>query len=83
MSILGYIDARAGFVESQLTSVVANVPFQITTGGGANFNVNTSTVTLAGDAWINVREIRIQGRQAPLTLKWTDDNSWEANVPLA
>ena len=33
--------------------------------------------------WIDVREIRFLGSDIPLNVKWTDNNSWEINVPLA
>ncbi|MEO8353178.1 MAG: lamin tail domain-containing protein, partial [Chthoniobacteraceae bacterium] len=50
-----YIDARRASVLSRLPPAVA---FGITTNGGAPFSVNSSSTTLAGTGWINIREFR-------------------------
>jgi hypothetical protein len=78
--ILSYIAQREAFARSQLP---AQVPFAITTNGGAAFTVDTPTTIITGDAWINVREIRLAGLPQPLELTWTDADTWQAEVPLA
>ncbi|MEX2186486.1 MAG: LamG-like jellyroll fold domain-containing protein [Pirellulales bacterium] len=81
--ILGYIGARASFVQSQLAIVAPQVPFAITTNGGGDFSVATPTVTLVGNGWINVDEIRLAGDDGPLDVTWTDQDSWQVVLPLS
>ena len=78
-TLLTYIDQRSAFVRGQLP---AQVPFRITTNNGNNFTTSQSTVTIGGDAWINVKEIRIAGRSGALPLTWSDTDSWSTAVPL-
>jgi hypothetical protein len=78
--ITNYITARRNYVLSQL---MAPVTFAITTNGGANFSVTTPTVTLEGNGWINVREIRLAGSPSPVDLVWTDQDSWRATIPVS
>jgi hypothetical protein len=79
-SILSYIGQRSSFARSQLPAQVA---FNITTNGGQPLEVNTPTTTITGDAWVNVREIRLEGLTEPLALTWLDADTWQATVPLA
>jgi len=79
-SVLNYIDARSTFVRSRLP---AQVPFEITTNGGAPLSVTTPTVTIQGNGWIDVREIRLAGQSTALPVRWTDQDSWQVDVPLA
>jgi hypothetical protein len=81
--ILAYIGARASFVQSQLAIVAPQVPFAITTNGGANFSVSTPTVSLVGNGWIDVDQIRLAGDNQPLDVTWTDQDSWQLELPLA
>ena len=76
---VNYIEARRASILSQLP---ATVPFAITTNGGANFTVNTASTTLAGNGWINVREIRRSDTNAALDLTWTSDTAWTGVVGL-
>jgi hypothetical protein len=81
--ITSYINARRSYVLSQL---MAPVTFAITTNGGSNFAVTTPTVTLEGNGWINVREIRLAGPGgpgSPLEVTWTDQDSWRVTVPVS
>lgn len=77
--ISGYISARRSFVLSQL---LPNVPFEITNNAGNDFSTDTSSVTLTGNGWIDVREIRLAGSDEPLDIEWTDNDSWEVTLPL-
>jgi hypothetical protein len=78
-SSLGYVSQRGNYVLSRLPS---EIPFSITSNGGSDFDHDGSTVTLSGEAWINAREIIIDGTSSPLPLTWIDANSWEVQVPL-
>ncbi|MEX2185755.1 MAG: lamin tail domain-containing protein [Pirellulales bacterium] len=77
---LSYINQRATYVQSQLP---AQVPFVITTNGGADFSVDQPTATIEGNGWINVREIRLAGNATPLAVQWLDVDSWQVTIPLS
>jgi hypothetical protein len=77
--VLSYISQRATSATSMLP---AQVPFVITTNGGNDFSVATPTVTIQGNGWINVREIRLAGNASPLDVRWLDIDSWQVTVPL-
>jgi hypothetical protein len=79
---LSDIGSRASNVRAQINSAIAPIAFAITTNGGADFTVNEPVATLAGDGWVNVREIYIAGQELPLDVQWIDNNSWTATVPL-
>lgn len=74
-----YVESRANSVKSRL---MAQVPFEITTNGGADFAVSNTAVTLQGRGWINVRHIGRTGDPVPLELNWLDDQAWQAVIPL-
>ncbi len=74
-----YINSRRNFVTSRLP---AAIPFEITTNGGANLNVDSAQLTLQGKGWIDVREIRLVGSTTSLPVRWLDDQTWELNVSL-
>ncbi len=75
-----YIGNRASYVTGLINAAVANVTFGITTPDGTTANGTFATVE--GDAWINVRELRLPGSNSPLTVTWLDDNSWRVSVPV-
>ena len=76
-SRLSYITDRSNFVLGQLPS---SIPFTITTNGGADFSVASSTVELTGNAGIDVFTIEVNG--APADLTFTDADSWQLSVPI-
>jgi hypothetical protein len=82
-SYLSGIGSRSANVLSQVKSRVPEVTFAITTGGGDDLEVDTASVVLQGDGWINVREIRLAGSDRPLLVEWTDRDSWRVDVPLS
>ena len=74
----GYVQDRANFV---LRSLPAAIPFAITTNGGGDFSIANTVSNLAGDGWIDVHTIEINGQ--PAILNWTDANSWKTDTHLA
>jgi hypothetical protein len=56
--------------------------FQVTTAGGQDFSVDAADVVLEGEAWIDVREITLEGATEPLPLTWLDAFRWRVTVPL-
>ncbi|MDP2314681.1 MAG: lamin tail domain-containing protein [Pseudomonadota bacterium] len=59
-----------------------SLDFRITTGDGADFSVAATEVVLEGEAWLDVRQIALDGAAEPLELTWVDDRSWQVIVPL-
>ncbi len=74
-----YIRDRSNFVLGQLPPQRA---FSITTNGGNPFSVDTPVAILSGDAWIDVRQILVNGSPEPVTPVWIDADTWELGVPV-
>ena len=75
-SILNWIQQRAAFV---LSSMPAQTPFQITAD---TLTVDTPTVQLQGQGWVNVRQLRLAGATQALDVQWLSPTSWQAQVPV-
>ena len=56
--------------------------FLVTINGGNDFTVGTTTATLEGQGWINIREFRIAGGDSPLPAEWLDGDTWRVTLPL-
>ncbi|MCK6522906.1 lamin tail domain-containing protein [Myxococcota bacterium] len=67
---------------SSILSLYPLTDFNITTGGGGDVTVSAAEITLEGVAWIDVRDITVDGADEPLTLTWVNDTTWQATVPL-
>jgi hypothetical protein len=76
---LSYIQARGAYALSQLPAQIA---FAITTNGGSNFSVDAEGVTLEGNGWINVRNIRWVEQDKKLDVTWTSGSAWQVSLPL-
>ena len=57
------------------------VEFAITTGDGADFTTDSTTVLLEGAGWLDVRQLFVNGVETPFD--WTDADSWQATLTLA
>ena len=79
-SFRSYINTRSRHAANLVNNAVANIPYRINTPDGTA--TGQSSVTISGDGWVDVREIRLSGG-ALLPVTWTDDNSWEVTVPVA
>ncbi len=80
----GYIQNRGQYALSQLPTPA--VPFEIT---DSDMTVDDSVAVINGQAWVDVREVYIDGRSDPLELSWSSTGSgtsqkffWQANVPV-
>ena len=81
-STLTHMEDRANNVLGQINTSIPQVSFSITT---APLTVGSSTATVSGEGWVNVREFRIssEGVAGPLTaVEWTDGNLWTAQIPV-
>jgi hypothetical protein len=76
---LGNIRQRVNYIMGRLP---AEIPFAITSNSGRDFETESSSVSLSGSGWINVRAITLDGSDEPLHLQWTDDEHWQAMVLL-
>ncbi len=77
---LPYISSRRSTVLGLINSAVVSVPYRINSPDGTT--TAQANVVLQGDAWVDVAEIRLGANGPPLVLTWTDDNSWQASVPV-
>gem|GEM_PF-3850849 len=77
--INNWIRARLSHVDRELPD---EIPFEITTNSGNPFSVNTSSITLEGKGWINVREIFVNNASSPIEVTWLDDENWSLEIPL-
>lgn len=78
-SALSYMQSRRNFVLSQMP---ASVPFEITTGGGQDLEVDTPTVTLQGTAPVSLRRLEVAGHPEP-EVTWTTVTRWEMTLELS
>ena len=81
-SHLSFIVQRSNFILSQINSRLPKVAFSITSNNGADFITNQTSVLIRGNAWLDVKEIRLAGNPAALELAWTSPRAWQATVPL-
>lgn len=78
-NIPGYIDQRGNAILNQLQSQIS---FEITTNAGADFSTEESAVTLSGEGWIDVRDIRYSGSEENLAVTWIDDETGRIDCGL-
>ncbi len=77
---MSYVDTRRAFALSQLNSAIPAVAFAITTPNGS---APVPTVTIAGNAWVDVVQMRLAGSGVPLSVAWTTTTAWQTNVTIA
>ncbi len=70
---------RTNSINTQVLRAAPKVDFTLTT---APASVDTPSATLAGNGWVNVRELRLAGSGKSLPTKWTAVTQWEVEVPL-
>ncbi|RZO17883.1 MAG: hypothetical protein EVB09_03215, partial [Verrucomicrobiaceae bacterium] len=75
-----YIRSRSNHVRNLINNAVTKIPFRVTSNIGNS--TDKSTIPVRGDAWVDVREIRLEGTDKGLDVRWLDDNSWEVNLPV-
>jgi len=70
-----WIEARRQFILSQLANVSAGF-----TVNGNNYSTNRNTAVLTGTAPVNVKTIKINGVEYPVT--WTSVTGWQIQIAL-
>jgi len=86
-SHLSFIDQRSQYLLGEISNRVApHYAFEIT---DSNSTVDTDYAQVTGRAWINVRQIYLDGIDSPLEVQWTSQGTgtskvfyWTATVPL-
>ncbi|MGK0185478.1 MAG: hypothetical protein ACI9R3_001256 [Verrucomicrobiales bacterium] len=73
-----YIGSRADFITGRLPD---ESNLEITSNGGVDFSVETSTTSIQGTGWINIRSIR-RPDGSDYSLSWLDTETWEILIPL-
>ena len=66
------------FLAGQLSAIAST--FAVTSNGGADFSTNATAATLTGSAPIEVKGLRVNGVDYPVT--WTSVVNWAVTVPL-
>jgi len=75
---LSFIDQRGRFLAQEIDRrVAAEYPFKITQATRAQTG---DEITLGGQAWIDVKEIFVQGAASPLECQWTSEGSGSSKV---
>ena len=80
---LNYIHSRSTYILGQVSAQVAQVPFAISTNGGADLTTPNNPVKLEGKAWVDVQAIRLAGSSERLQTQWTTLDSWSVWLPLS
>ena len=73
-----WFSQRRAYLVTQLNAIAAE--FAITSRGGNDFTTNASLVTLTGTAPVEVKGLRVNGTQYPVT--WTSINEWAITLAL-
>lgn len=76
--IKSFIGSRRTYLLNQLKTV--NVPFDIQTRSGADFQTDQAEEVITGSAPIELRTLKFNGVEYPL--KWTTVSNWSVRIPL-
>ncbi|MFH1532883.1 MAG: lamin tail domain-containing protein [Pseudomonadota bacterium] len=84
---LQFIVTRAAWVLSGATNsvlqAIPEVSFEITTNGGADFESEGASISLAGQGWVDVHSIWRSGAMLGLPVSWVDGTHWATTINLA
>jgi hypothetical protein len=78
-AVKSWISQRRTYILSQLQSVT-NLSLSISSNGGANFSTNRNSVTLSGNAPIQIHSLLINGIVYPV--EWSSVTSWNIRLAL-
>jgi hypothetical protein len=79
-SHLTYINSRSNNLLSQISSRARAIDFATTSDPGQS--TDSTSVTLRGTGWINIRKIRLAGSDGELNIDWTDETDWQVQLPV-
>ncbi len=78
-STLSILLQRATHVQGLVNAAVPATSFAVLNSPAT---ATTAFTTVTGDGWLDIDAIRLQGSNVPLTVTWTDENSWSIQLPL-
>jgi hypothetical protein len=77
-SVKDWIEQRRQSIQAQLANVSSG--FAIGSNNGNDYSTNRNTVILSGTAPVNIKTIKINGMEYPVT--WTSVTGWQVEVAL-
>ena len=80
--LTGNVGNRETSARSAAISAIPQVPFRLSTRAALDVGMS-GVATIAGNGWIDVRQIRLAGEVEPLDVTWTSVNAWQAEIPVA
>ncbi|MDA0812198.1 MAG: lamin tail domain-containing protein [Verrucomicrobia bacterium] len=80
-SHLNYINSRSNNLLSQIRSRAREIDFATTSAPGQS--TDSTSVTLKGTGWVNIRKIRLAGSDGELNIEWTDETDWQVQLPVS
>ena len=81
-SFKSYIRSRSNHALNTINSAVAPVDFEITTNDGNDILTDMTEVSLGGNGWVDVREVRLAGSTEPLDIRWPEIDEWAVSLPV-
>jgi hypothetical protein len=78
---MSYIDTRRSYALGQLGSAVPTVAYAITTPN--NTSSPGPTVTINGNGWVDIAQLRLSGSPVPLAVTWVTTTAWQVSLPVA
>ena len=77
--IRAYVEQRSAYVRSKLP---ASVPFRVTNPSTNVALFTTSTGVLQGNAWIDLKELIVEGPEDTHRVRWINSTTWQAAPTL-
>ena len=74
---------RSSRTIAELEKEIPPVDFSITTNDGQDFTTDEGIITLEGEGWVNVRQLRLAGSDQALDAFWRTANDWTVRLPLS
>ncbi len=80
-----YLDRRGSSIRSQIQRDFPAIDFRVDNDGP--LTVDSDQLTLTGQGWVNIRTLRIAGKESPLDVTWdvqTGQNAdhWQTTLPV-
>ena len=80
-----YLDRRGSSIRSQIQKDFPPIDFRIHNDGP--LTIDSDQITLSGQGWVNIRTLRVAGKDSPLDVTWdtqTGQNAdhWQTTLPV-
>ena len=77
--IRSYVEQRSAYVRSKLP---ASIPFRVTSPSTNLSLVSGTSVVLQGSAWLDLKELVVEGPEDTNRVRWINSTTWQANSTL-